>query len=215
MYLSYSMGLKAHFYVGDPVNRPNCGGVLDAHIKEYAYIIDNSKEYTSTTELCAHRFYGGHNQSNAGGVCLWRQKDSGPHLEFPYKMKSPNFTTDFFPIGTVDRASFPRAIELYCRSICSCTEIDQNVADATKVSSPVSVDNKPPSRIPEHLSSSEAPNRDRRKSFSKKILQKLLVETNAFEPVIVEVGATAAHFRSGTATTTSQKLSRLFALQSL
>jgi hypothetical protein len=83
--------------------------------------------YETNEELCLHRYYGGDELTNVGGVCILRPEGRAPEMEFPYLSKSPAFTNDvYLSVGaehlTVERQLFPAEVERYCRDRCSCLD---------------------------------------------------------------------------------------------
>ena len=77
--------------------------------------------YNTPTELCLHRYYGGHNFTSFGGVCITASTVK-PELQFPYSLKAPIFTLDWPRPSNLASAAYYAAIRQYCSTYCWCGE---------------------------------------------------------------------------------------------
>ena len=108
--------------VGSEKNEPRC---LDTEVpdlvKQVLQPIVIESEYDNPKELCTHRFYGGSNYANLGGVC--RPQSNGPRkLEYLEELKSPYFTraSRLLGVARLQSLTLSNVLEGYCNSACSC-----------------------------------------------------------------------------------------------
>ncbi|KAL9127934.1 MAG: hypothetical protein Q9217_003291 [Psora testacea] len=115
------------YYVGAPGNRPTCNSVpfpnnLSTTISEYTVIWEYeelTETYVDATELCLHRYYGGHNFTSLGGICL-HPGGGESRLSFPYALKAPVFTHDWPREMEVHNLAFPWTVQQFCEGQCWC-----------------------------------------------------------------------------------------------
>ncbi|KAI9893650.1 MAG: hypothetical protein M1814_006446 [Vezdaea aestivalis] len=113
---------------GDLVNRPDCAGeeLSSALISGLsAAFIGGRVPYLNYTQLCAHHYYGGHNRTNAGGICVHDRHDPESEREFalPYETKSPLFSGDLDDAASPALLALPASVDRECRQACSCSHL--------------------------------------------------------------------------------------------
>lgn len=89
--------------------------------------------YTSVTELCLFKHYGGWDKGNYGGVCraLANAAVGQREMDFPDYLKSPRFTLDYYDGDIFGRLSFP-ILESMCSALCSCEGEDPDKKKSRK-----------------------------------------------------------------------------------
>ncbi|KAI9892517.1 MAG: hypothetical protein M1814_001474 [Vezdaea aestivalis] len=144
----FEAGFAHLYYVGADINRPVCDPqAVAAPLVEWIRSQALAQErYANLKQMCLHRYYGGSNFTNLGGLCT-RDQSGRRGLHFHYEYKAPYFTGEFswdldapinpWPAGVaakqtlVDRQMdvpsrmWLSAAEYICSRGCSCSQDDE------------------------------------------------------------------------------------------
>ncbi|KAI9890187.1 MAG: hypothetical protein M1814_004349 [Vezdaea aestivalis] len=97
------------FYVGAEENRPTCSAGRLSDIPDGSSSPLNQEHYGSIAEACLHRYYGGSNFTNKGGICQ-RTEEGERILVFPYSLSAPWFLGEFDYDPTYQVLPYPAGV---------------------------------------------------------------------------------------------------------
>ena len=112
--------------VGDESNRPYCERTAFS-ITDSQYITSRTtiyehgplaERYKNAKDLCLHRYYGGNNFTNVGGIC--RRTAGINRLVFPNGLRAPVFTQHWPRPSAMESLQFAIFIESFCEERCWC-----------------------------------------------------------------------------------------------
>ena len=113
--------------VGTAANRPTCDSTpfpndLSSLIEQYTVVWEYgqlTETYKDVTQLCLHRYYGGHNFTTFGGICL-HPGGGESRLSFPYTLRATVFTNDWPRSSNLHNFLFPVVVQQFCETRCWC-----------------------------------------------------------------------------------------------